>query len=237
MTRPLLHIRSFQLSQRCLSACWISASPLARISADCVARILAIARDLPSALRESLAIAPRQGRGVIFRGHPDIQAQRDRIGNPSRVRVSRTPASTHPLRASRCAAGRCRPAAAGRHPSRAHSGRIAEPHRRSGFRSIAAAAVDAQHVALNFREVFLAQLGAGHGGAGVLGTESQYSGGSGSSGVAVDVACFRTASAARFSICFGVGIRQLAGRSVMPELEHNKNKCRVGDTGNLGVAR
>jgi hypothetical protein len=47
---PSDHIRSFQLSQSSLSACWISASPLARISIDCEARMLAIARALPSSL-------------------------------------------------------------------------------------------------------------------------------------------------------------------------------------------
>jgi hypothetical protein len=31
---PSLHIRSFQLSQSSWSACWIIASPFARISAD-----------------------------------------------------------------------------------------------------------------------------------------------------------------------------------------------------------
>jgi hypothetical protein len=36
---PSDHIRSFQLSQSSLSACWIIASPLARISADCEARM------------------------------------------------------------------------------------------------------------------------------------------------------------------------------------------------------
>jgi hypothetical protein len=33
--------------------------------------------------------------------------------------------------------------------------------------------------------------------------------------------------AASFSICFGVGIRQLAGRSFMTESEHKENKSRV----------
>lgn len=88
---------------------------------------------LAELLRQSLAIAARQGRGVVFWGHPDIQAQRDRIGNPVRVRAPRTPASTRLPRVSRCAAGRCRPAAAGRHPSRPHSGHRAGPHRPSGF--------------------------------------------------------------------------------------------------------
>ena len=38
---------------------------------------------------------------------------------------------------------------------------------------------------------------------------------------------FLPIEAASFSICFGVGIRQLAGRSLMAYLEHIKNKCRV----------
>lgn len=60
---PSLHIRSFQLSQRSLSACWISASPLARLSADCAARILAIARDLPSSFDRALRSPPDRGVG------------------------------------------------------------------------------------------------------------------------------------------------------------------------------
>jgi hypothetical protein len=47
---PSLHIRSFELSHGSLSAYWIGASPLARISADRVANMLAIARALPSSL-------------------------------------------------------------------------------------------------------------------------------------------------------------------------------------------
>lgn len=66
---------------------------------------------------------------------------------------------------------------------------------------------------------------------GSLRTDSQYSAGRGASGPAADGARLRSASAANFSICFGVGMRQLAGRSVMPELEHNKNKCRVRQGG------
>ena len=37
---PSLHSRSFQLSQSSLSACWIIASPLARVSADWAANAL-----------------------------------------------------------------------------------------------------------------------------------------------------------------------------------------------------
>src|ERR1700693_4513830 len=60
---PSLHIRSFQLSQSSLSACWIVASPLARISADCAARILAVARALPSSLVRALRSPPDRGVG------------------------------------------------------------------------------------------------------------------------------------------------------------------------------
>src|ERR1700761_5659909 len=63
---PSLHIRSFQLSQRSLSACWIIASPLARTSTDCVARTLAIARALPSSLGRALRAPPDNGVGWYF---------------------------------------------------------------------------------------------------------------------------------------------------------------------------
>jgi hypothetical protein len=60
---PSLHIRSFQLSQRSLSACWIVASPLARISADWAARMLAIARALPSSFARPLRSPPDRSEG------------------------------------------------------------------------------------------------------------------------------------------------------------------------------
>jgi hypothetical protein len=61
-------------------------------------------------------------------------------------------------------------------------------------------------------------------------TACQYSGGISSPGPGVRVGgTFPRAAAvaASCSICFRVGMRQLAGRSVMSRLEHNKNKCRV----------
>ena len=91
---------------------------------------------------------------------------------------------------------------------------------------LAAAAGDAQHVALNFGKTSLPQLGSGHIGARVLEdgpevspyapVDSQYSAGRGASGAAAAGLHLRAASAASFSICFGVGMRQLAGRSVIP---------------------
>jgi hypothetical protein len=53
--------------------------------------------------------------------------------------------------------------------------------------------------------------------------ESQYSAGSGSSGAATGTAGLRAASEASFSICLGVGMRQLAGRSVIIRIEHKGN--------------
>jgi hypothetical protein len=60
---PSDHIRSFQLSQSSLSACWMIASPFARISADCEARMLAIARALPSSFARALRSPPDSGVG------------------------------------------------------------------------------------------------------------------------------------------------------------------------------
>jgi hypothetical protein len=50
---------------------------------------------------------------------------------------------------------------------------------------------------------------------GSLRTESQYSAGRGASGAAAVTDGLRAASAVSFSICFGLGMRQLAGRSVI----------------------
>jgi hypothetical protein len=58
-------------------------------------------------------------------------------------------------------------------------------------------------------------------------TACQYSGGISSPGPGVRPGGTfpRTAAAcASFSICFGVGMRQLAGRSVIPRIEHTKNE-------------
>ena len=63
---PSAHIRSFQLSQSSLSACRIRASPLARVSADCAARMLVIARALPSSLCSALRSPPERGVGWCF---------------------------------------------------------------------------------------------------------------------------------------------------------------------------
>jgi hypothetical protein len=60
---PSLHIRSFQLSQSSLSACCSMVSALARISADWVARMLVIARALPSSFCSALRSPPDRGVG------------------------------------------------------------------------------------------------------------------------------------------------------------------------------
>lgn len=63
-------------------------------------------------------------------------------------------------------------------------------------------------------------------------TASQYSGGISDSGPAGPVAEGR-AVAVHFSICFWDGMRQLAGRSLMAQLEHNKNKRARGGEKNI----
>ena len=82
--------------------------------------------------------------------------------------------------------------------------------------SLAATAGNSQHMALNLRKMSLPHLGPGRAGARSLSTDSQYSAGRGASGAAAEGPGLRAASAASFSICFGVGMRQLAGRSVIP---------------------
>ena len=54
------------LSQSSLSACRIIADALARISADCAARMLAIARALPSSFWRALRSPPDTGVGWCF---------------------------------------------------------------------------------------------------------------------------------------------------------------------------
>src|SRR3984957_18191639 len=60
---PSDHIRSFQLSHSSRSACCSMVSALARISADCAARMFVIARDLPSSLFRALRSPPERGGG------------------------------------------------------------------------------------------------------------------------------------------------------------------------------
>ncbi|OIM93041.1 hypothetical protein BLN97_18570 [Bradyrhizobium elkanii] len=81
---------------------------------------------------------------------------------------------------------------------------------------LAAAARYAKDVTPNVRQTPLPYLASVVSARGSLSTDSQYSAGSGASGAAAGGAGLWTASAASFSICFGVGLRQLAGRSVMP---------------------
>jgi hypothetical protein len=71
-------------------------------------------------------------------------------------------------------------------------------------------------VTLNFRKTSLPHLGPGRAGARVFEDRFPISAGRGASGAAAEGPGLWAASAASFSICFGVGMRQLAGRSVIP---------------------
>jgi hypothetical protein len=63
---PSDHIRSFHDSQSSLSACCSIVSALALISADCAARMLVIARALPSSLFRAFRSPPESGVGWCF---------------------------------------------------------------------------------------------------------------------------------------------------------------------------
>jgi hypothetical protein len=165
---------------------------------------------------------------VILWGHPGIQAQRDRIGSPEWATAYRTPASTRLLHACRCAAGRCCRAAAAQRPSRRRCHRRAGSRRRSGFPRCARSGDRRMRstwrwISTSLRFLIWATLVSARGSS----TESQYSAGRGASGAGAGAAGPRTNSAASFSICLGVGMRQLAGRSVILELEHKENESRV----------
>src|SRR6478752_1192130 len=67
---PSDHQRSLTDSQRSLSACRIKASPLARASEDCAARIVVIARARPSSLARALRSPPDNGVGWYFGAMP-----------------------------------------------------------------------------------------------------------------------------------------------------------------------
>src|SRR6266700_3353701 len=59
-------MRSFQESQSSRSAWRMSASPLARASTDCAARIVVMARALPSSFFNALRSPPLKGVGWCF---------------------------------------------------------------------------------------------------------------------------------------------------------------------------
>jgi hypothetical protein len=66
-----------------LSACWISASPLARISTDCEARMLAIAPDKFAAPHDEAA-AHHRGDGPAGNCHVLVRPSRLRIEQATR---------------------------------------------------------------------------------------------------------------------------------------------------------
>jgi hypothetical protein len=81
---------------------------------------------------------------------------------------------------------------------------------------LAATAGDAQHMTLDFRQLSLSHLDAVDG-AGIRKQRIPVFVRKGASRAATGAAGRRSAWAASFSICFLVGMRQLAGRSVMSD--------------------
>jgi hypothetical protein len=82
---------------------------------------------------------------------------------------------------------------------------------------LAAAAGNPKHVALDLGQPPLTGWGPLEAARGSCRTERQYSPGSGASGAVATTAGRRATSAASFSIGFGVGMRQLAGRSLISQ--------------------
>jgi hypothetical protein len=208
---PSLHIRSFQLSQKSLSACWTSASPFVRISADCAARMPAIAHAFPSSFVRACGRRPKGAWGDASApsGHPTA----DQIG--MWARSYRSSASTHPLQVCRCVAGMYRPKAVARRASRLRRPRKDGSRQPSGFPTVRSQR--RQETCSTWRGIsesgcwynwkpFAAARGS-------FSKAPQYSTGSAGSCAAVVVALFRTTAAANVSFCFGVGMRRLAGRS------------------------
>src|SRR5438876_1261010 len=163
---PSLHIRSFQLSQSNLSACWISAAPLARISADCAARMPVIARAFPNSFVRAFRSPPDSGVGWCFGA---ILTSKRRPNSGCRLgHVKSRPAPVFFVSSGALLAGVVE-----------QSLRDVLPDRVAAIQSdcvggpdfhgpLAAAAGDPQHVALNFGKTPLPHLGSGRIGARVF---------------------------------------------------------------------
>jgi hypothetical protein len=140
---------------------------------------------------------------VVFRRHPDIQAQ-TKAGSGSR-HIERGPAPILFKPAGALFARVVQQPLPDVLPDRVSA---IEAKRIDGLDlhgTLATLASDAQDVALYFRKPSLPQLGA----------------------ICTGPRILQAVSVGSFSICFGVGMRQLAGRSVISRLEHKENECRV----------
>ena len=148
-----------------------------------------------------------------------------RFGLPLESRIDcvltafiRTRASNRLLHGARSAACRCCRAGADRHPSRSRPDRRAGRRPPSGSRRSCRSGGSPPS---EYVEEF-GSAASGHllrlGSTASARTACQYSGGISSAGPTgrVAQACQSTAAAANFSICLGVGMRQLAGRLVIP---------------------
>ena len=199
-----------------LSACWISASPFARISADCVASMLAIARALPSSFLRAFLSPPERGVGdaSASSGHPGFQTTRTRTA----ANEGQQPSSS------------CRPVRCWHVSSKSRCPRFF--HTVLGPASRIASAFCISMVRAQRRQETRSTcrwmspsccfwIGLPEGLASAVPsfrTDCQYSVGISSAGPGVGVGgTFLPTTAVIFAICLGVGMRQLAGRSVIPD--------------------
>ena len=224
---PSAHIRSFQLSQSSLSACpdkRLALGPrLGRLRGEDVGHRPRLAEFLV----QSLAVASGEGRRVVLRRHPDIHdSGRATGGAGDYSNEGQQPSSS--WRPVRCLAGIVQQPLSDILPDRLCAVKPNGIGLLDFDDPAAAGAGDPQNMLGNFGQpqrpdgrARRHRAGAGErvpqDGFPVFGRH-----GSPGPGVGVLRGSLPTA-AASFSICFGVGMRQLAGRSVIPELEHNKN--------------
>ena len=92
---------------------------------------------------------------------------------------------------------------------------------------VATSAEDAQDVALDFREMSLRQSKPICPCSRILEDHIPVFGRDWRIGSRTGARCFPDHLCGQLFLCFGLGMRQLAGRSVIPELEHKENTSRV----------
>jgi hypothetical protein len=182
--------------------------------AQCYFRCERVHRDY-SVFRAERSFERLTGLSDLASGGVSSDRKLQEIGS-KRTMASRTLASTRLLHACRCAAGRCCQASAARPPSRPRCRHTTGLHRLSGFpRSARSGGRRRAGRGAGFpKDVAAASGPRSLPARGSLRIDSQ-SAGSGASGTEAEGRGLRAASAASFSICFGVGMRQLAGRSVI----------------------
>ena len=175
---------------------------------------------LAELLLKGLSVTSGEGRRVVLRRHPDIQdSDNAHAHHCNYSNEGQQPSSScRPVRCWHVSSNSRWPRSFQTVRGPAKPDRICLLYLDGAG---AAAAGDAEHVPLDVAELLLLDRVAGRCLASAEAssrTACQYSGGISSAGPGVGVAgTFLPTTAVIFAICLGVGMRQLAGRSVMPD--------------------